>query len=116
MIRWRTMPVEIAFHKIDTFTRNGIGNDNDWFFGDSLGHGAGINDRFYIIAINFECMPTKGFPLLFQVFEWNDGFSWPIYLDIIAANDSCNVIELILPRQHNCFPHITLVELAIAGY
>ena len=49
-----------------------------------------------------------------QVFERHDGFGRPVYLDIVAVYERNDIVELIFADQHGSFPHVALIQLAVA--
>src|SRR3990167_1434430 len=67
MIGLRAVPMKVILHKINPFTRYRVGDDHHRSFHNGFSHGRGINDRLDIVAVDFQYVPAKTFPLSTQV-------------------------------------------------
>jgi len=108
------VPFVFAFEFDDAFAGDGMGDDERGLFVNGFGLLHGGDDFLEVVAVNFQNVPAEGFPFGVQAFKGHDIFGEAVDLNIVAVNESDEVVELFLAGKHGGFPIIAFVELAVA--
>src|SRR3989344_2102645 len=85
--RWHAVPFKFFLHKIHAFARNGVADENRWFFKHGLGFVTCVNDLADIVTIYFDHVPTECFVFFPKRIQGHHIFGEAVDLNIIAVND-----------------------------
>ena len=108
------MTADLVLHERNTFAFNSVHNDDGRFALDGLGTLDGGQDSFDVMTVAGQDVPAEGFPLGSQIHIAGNIFNGAVDLQMVVIDESHQVVQFIVSREHSRFPDLAFFDLAVA--
>ena len=108
------MPVDLIFHKGNTFSLNGFGNDAGWFALAFLRCHQGVVNGFIVMSVNAENIPSESTEFVLKRSRTDYLGCRAVDLQAVFIDNGTQIVAVIMGGSHGCFPDLAFFRLTVA--